>query len=181
MADFLSSEYCIFTPTRIRKYNCCYSSGHVTIYLKDGKVISASGSLPGGMNLQDAYQPENCTETQMGGGGNAPVHYRKANIPPQTTEFPSQNYDNVQEDKINIFPELIFLILYISFFIFIIGLLIYAAILSRQTKKVIKDAKELLKNKNSIKTNEYNSITEEYDYDNKFEYIKQEKKLTFLQ
>ena len=67
LADFLSSKYCKFTPTRVKKYNCNYGN-HWTgsVYLKDGKVIEASYSpdMPK-RKMQEYYEPSKCKPVQM--------------------------------------------------------------------------------------------------------------------
>lgn len=74
-ADFLNSKYCSFTPTKVKKYNCKYDDGSATVFIKEGKVISASHSpqlrRP---NMQDLYIPNKCTEEKMqGDNGEPPV------------------------------------------------------------------------------------------------------------
>ena len=73
LADFLTSEYCHFTPTRIKKYECSYDFGHLTVYRKDGRVFSVTGSFPKEMSMDDTYEPSHCTQVQM-------KNKRKSNI-----------------------------------------------------------------------------------------------------
>jgi len=138
LADFLSSKYCYFTPTRVKKYNCYHSFGHITIYRKDGRVISVTGSFPRSMDIQDTYQPDKCTEVQMEGGGNLPVNYKPA-YSRNLSSAQNSNFDvmdNSVDNQVSqsfiqtIIPEHSFLI----FFVFIIAFLAYVNIYARKSK-----------------------------------------------
>ena len=98
MADFLNSEYCTFTPTNVKKYVCNYDIGYATIYIKDGKVVSASHDpdMPK-RDLQDFYEPNNCVEAQMeGDNGEPPLKYND-NLSHNTDD--SANVDKNFEDN----------------------------------------------------------------------------------
>ena len=70
-ADFFSSKYCSFTPTKVKKYNCRYDVGSATVFVKEGKVISVSSSLSR-KNIQEYYEPNNCVESKMEGDNGEP-------------------------------------------------------------------------------------------------------------
>ncbi len=73
LADFLNSEYCKFTPTNAKKYNCKYDIGSATIIMVDGKVKSASHSdRVKRANLQDFYESDKCVEAPMEGDNGEP-------------------------------------------------------------------------------------------------------------
>lgn len=169
MADFLSSKYCYFTPTRMKKYNCYYPFGHITVYRKDGKVTMVSGHFPRDMKMQDTYQPEKCTEVPMKGGGNLPVHQKPAN---------SHNFGNVQNSNFNtidnssgsqvsqnffqtFFLENMFSIAYLGFIILTIAFIIYVFIFTGRTNQVLDKA-----NKLSKETKYGNNYDEQYKYNN---------------
>ena len=67
IADFLNSEYCSYTSTKIKKYKCSYDVGSATIYVEDGKVKSADyGFDPTPERIgQLLYEPDKCTEVPM--------------------------------------------------------------------------------------------------------------------
>ena len=95
IADFLNSEYCKFTPTKVKKYKCRYRDGSADVYLKDGRVISASHStMTPRTNLQDFYDSNKCTETQMeGDNGEPPLKSGSRNKNSNYT--PSQNNNSI--------------------------------------------------------------------------------------
>lgn len=67
MADLLSSKYCKFTPTRIKKYECQYSSKwSASVYMENGRVISASYSpdMPQ-RKMQEYYESSKCKPVPM--------------------------------------------------------------------------------------------------------------------
>ena len=97
MADFLNSEYCTFTPSNVKKYVCNYDIGYATIYLKNGKVVSAS--YPNNMperNLQDLYEPDKCKETEMEGDSGEPPLKQNDNLNQDTDNNVNiyKNYEN---------------------------------------------------------------------------------------
>ena len=66
MGEFLASKYCRFTPTRVRKYECNYGKWQGTVYLDNGKVISASYSpdMPQ-RKMQEYYESSKCKPVPM--------------------------------------------------------------------------------------------------------------------
>ena len=84
MADFLSSPYCQFTPTRVKKYECRYDVGYATVYMENGKVKSASfdPNMPK-RDLQTFYEPDKCVEKPMEGDNGEPplVRNNRQNSP----------------------------------------------------------------------------------------------------
>ncbi len=102
MADFLNSQYCKFTPTNVKKYECRYDDGRASVYLKEGKVISANHSTTvERKNIQDFYIPNKCTERKMEGDNGEPP-LKKHSINNSSNNIPqdgNNSFNNISDDK----------------------------------------------------------------------------------
>ncbi len=65
LADLFTSKNCQFTPSKIEKYECKHSYGHLTVYRENNKVFSVTGHIPDGIKFEDTYNPYLCTRVPM--------------------------------------------------------------------------------------------------------------------